>query len=106
MRLIAPLAAMIALASNNASAISLLDECRNHRGIGDLLQKKIQRPEPPSCIRFSTSLNDDVSFQMCRTDMVRYQMEVDSYLKCLKWESGEVVDEFNENVNRFNSMAQ
>jgi hypothetical protein len=105
-RVVRALAVMVALASNDASAVSLLDECREHRGIGDILQKKIQRPEPPSCIRYSLTLTDDLSFQMCRTEMIRYQMEVDSYLKCLKWESGEAVGEFNENVNRFNSMAQ
>jgi hypothetical protein len=70
--------------------------CRAFTSIprGDLAQ-----PARPPCLDY---LIDRASIEMCQPLMDLYQMEVRSYVECLKSENSAIIDTFNAAARQFN----
>ena len=76
--------------------------CSQFYSLGDSLK----RPDKPSCIDYGLGFQSDVDFDLCRSQMQTYQNDMNSYLRCLKQESDEAVDEYNAAIRKFNCLAQ
>jgi hypothetical protein len=61
---------------------------------GDLSQ-----PERPPCLNY---LFDRASIEMCQPLMDLYQLQVRTYVECLKSENGAIIDKFNAAAKQFN----
>ena len=63
------------------------------------------RPTPPSCLGL-LGLENEFSFEMCRTEMVRYQSDAQAFVECSRREQNEVVEELNVAIRKFNACAR
>jgi hypothetical protein len=65
----------------------------------------IRRPEKPICVTIQFQGNES-AFQVCKSEMERYQSAVQQYLNCLQAESNEAAGDYNSTVRSFNCNAQ
>jgi len=63
------------------------------------------KPADPGCPILG-KFEDRLSYDMCRSQMETYQSEVDDYLRCLKKDAAETLEEYNRSVKRFNCVAR
>lgn len=92
-------AAWLAAICSTASAYNF--NCRQFQSFG----RGLERPDVPSCLQTMSFSHDEFTFSMCRNEMVSYQSDIDSYLRCLKSESTDAVEEADEAVQKFNCYA-
>lgn len=67
--------------------------------------RRCWRPDPPSCLDYYGTFEDDFSFENCKREMESYLDEVTTYQECLQKDINEIADEANEQIKKFNCKA-
>jgi hypothetical protein len=62
-------------------------------------------PDPPYCADGYSEFEDQWEFQSCLSEMESYEDDVNEYVDCLRTNSSEAIDEYNDTVSDFNSQA-
>jgi hypothetical protein len=59
------------------------------------------KPSAPYCASGTGNFDDSYDFDRCKGEMDYYRTEVEDFLGCVKRESSEVVDEYNDTIASF-----
>jgi hypothetical protein len=73
---------------------------------GPALANTCYEPSAPSCVTGYGGFEDEDEFLSCKGEMESYQSDVEAYLECLKHNSQEAIDAYNDAINSFNHRAQ
>lgn len=67
-------------------------------------------PSPPYCVADYGRFDTDTDFEICRSDMERYQRQVNDYRECVAREAREKMEDslrrYNRAVDDFNRRAR
>ncbi len=63
-------------------------------------------PSEPSCIGMMSFSRDQMSFDLCRSQVQSYRSETTSYLACLRRGQEEAMEQANEAIRRRNQAVQ
>jgi hypothetical protein len=63
-------------------------------------------PSEPSCIGLLNFSRDRFTFDICRSEVERYRLQVRQYTDCLRDEQEQAVQRLTRVIQRFNACAQ
>lgn len=69
-------------------------------------QQRCWRPDPPSCIDRMRLNRDAWQFNMCRSEVLRFQQEVQDYVECQRRDREDLLQDLDEVIRRFNTCAR
>lgn len=69
-------------------------------------QRRCWRPDPPSCVEMMRVNRESFQFNMCRSEVVRFQQEVQEYLDCQRRDRENLLQELDAVIARFNACAR
>ena len=64
------------------------------------------RPIAPYCAGGYSKFADQDEFERCKRELENYRSEIDGYAACVKKQSQEAIDEYNEMVKSLNRRAR
>ena len=69
-------------------------------------QRQCWRPDQPSCIDMLRLNRDTWQFNMCRSEVLRFQQEVQDYVECQRRDREALLQDLDEAIHRFNVCAR
>jgi len=69
-------------------------------------QRRCWRPDPPHCIEMMRMGRDSFQFNMCRSEVTRFQQEVQEYLDCQRRNRESLLQDLDAVIARFNACAR
>jgi hypothetical protein len=64
------------------------------------------RPIAPYCASGHHKFDDQHEFDQCKREIENYRSEIDDYVACVKKQSLEAIDEYNEMIKSLNRRAR
>lgn len=74
--------------------------------VGDAAAYYCSAPIAPSCATRYGAFDDEDDFDRCKRMMTTYKIDTEEYLRCLKRESDNALEEYSRTVDSFNRRAR